>query len=161
MERKLHVQRRRQGNVALADKGALIFLVGGIRLPYSQTWVSTLEAEGVRGDGEMVRTGRDEALLGEPGDMEDLEEVGGGRAELGAWDGHGSVDIVVSVMLLVPEDGCLLGEISPTGISKGRVTEAGRKGERVIGVGTGLGARGGPWASEGGPRPWRPWAKAG
>jgi hypothetical protein len=49
------------------------------------------------------------------------------------------VDIVVSVMLLVPEDGCLLGEISPTGISKGRVTEAGRKGERVIGVGTGLG----------------------
>lgn len=81
MERKLHVQRRRQGNVALADKSALIFLVGGIRLPYSQTWVSTLEAEGVRGDGEMVRTGRDEALLGEPGDLEDLEEVGGGRAE--------------------------------------------------------------------------------
>jgi hypothetical protein len=49
VERKLHVQRRRQGNVALADKGALIFLVGGIRLPYSQTWVSTLEGGGGEG----------------------------------------------------------------------------------------------------------------
>jgi hypothetical protein len=29
----------------------------------------------------MVRAGRDEALLGEPGDLEDLEEVGGGQAE--------------------------------------------------------------------------------
>lgn len=76
VERKLHVQRRRQGNVALADKSALIFLVGGIRLPYSQTWASTLVAEGVRGDGG-------EALLGEPGDLVDLEEVGGGRAERG------------------------------------------------------------------------------
>ena len=150
VERKLHVQRRRQGNVALADKSALIFLVGGIRLPYSQTWVSTLVAEGVRGgwgDGEN-RKGRSAAWrawgLGGLGGLGGSGRWAGGA---GAWDGHGSVDIVVSVMLLVPEDGCLLGEISPTGISKGRVTEAGRKGEGVIGVGTGLGA-------EGGPRPW-------
>lgn len=53
------------------------------------------------------------------------------------------MDIVVSVMLmlLVWEDGRLLGEISPTGISKVRVTEAGRKGELTFGVGTGSGGQ--------------------
>ena len=55
VERKRHVKRRRQGNVALADKCALIFLVGGLRLPYSQTWAGTLEAEWGRGDGETGR----------------------------------------------------------------------------------------------------------
>lgn len=57
--------------------------------------------KGRRGDGETARAGRDGALIGEPGDLEDLEEVGGGQAGI-PWDGRWPVDIVFSAVLFLP-----------------------------------------------------------